>query len=75
LYGTTKTNVMTLSFTYQTKLENKEVLLFDIKMHGSYLVEVTPEGRMVDKIQTYKFDTYEGALKKFNSIKKRVGLI
>ena len=63
---------MTQSFTYQTKLDDKEVLLFDTKIHGSFLVEVIPEGRMVDKIQSYTFETYEGALKKFNSIKKRV---
>ena len=72
---TLKQNIMTTSFTYQTKLENKEVLLFDTKIHGSFLVEVVPEGGMADKIKSYKFDTLKGAVKKFNSIKKRVNVI
>lgn len=64
---------MTNQFKYYTQSQGtKTVLLFDAKVHGSFLVEVAPETGMADKIKSYKFNTLEEATKKFNSIKKRV---
>jgi len=63
---------MTQRFTYLTKTQgDKEVILFDIKINGSFLVEVNSE-YMQDKSKRYKFDTLEGATKKYESIKTRV---
>lgn len=60
------------TFNYFTQSNGtKTVILFDKMIHGFYLVEVNTEG-MADKDRNYKFDTYEKAEKKFNSIKKRV---
>ena len=68
-----KTDKMTTEFTYFTITQGeKRVLLYDTKIHGTFLVEVIPDTGMADKIRNYKFDTLEGAVKKFNSIKKRV---
>ena len=61
------------TFTYYTKTQgHKKVLLFDRKIHGFFLVEVVPDTGFADRIKRYKFDTLEGAVNKFNSIKKRV---
>ena len=62
-------------FTYTTKTQgDKEVILFDIKIHGSFIVEVNPTTGMADKRKTYKFNTLEEATKKFKEIKKRKSL-
>tara|TARA_R110002153_G_scaffold265503_1_gene428206 strand:+ start:1395 stop:1604 length:210 start_codon:yes stop_codon:yes gene_type:complete len=64
---------MTTQFKYYTHTQGtKTVLLFDTKIHGSFLVEVAPETGMADKIKSYEFNTLKEAVKKFNSIKKRV---
>ena len=64
---------MTTTFTYYTQTAgNKEVILFDGIIHGSYLVEVNTIDGMTDKYKSYKFKTQEEANKKFESIKKRV---
>lgn len=64
---------MTTEFTYTTRTQgDKEVILFDKEIHGSFLVEVNPVTGMMDKCKQYKFNTLEEATKKFESIKKRV---
>jgi len=64
---------MKKEFTYSTKTQgDKRVLLFDTKIHGSFLVEVIPDSGFADKIKSYKFNTLSAAIKKFNSINKRV---
>ena len=63
---------MTHRFKYYTQNGEKTVILFGKKMHGDFLVEVINTNGMADKDRSYKFDTFEEATKKFNSIKKRV---
>ena len=61
------------TFTYTTKTQgNKKVILFEKKIHGNYLVEVNPDWGMADNQRSYKYDNIMGAIKKFESIKKRV---
>ncbi len=56
-------------FTYRTKIENKKVVIGKLSYNDNYFVDIYPEYTLRTSA---KYKTKNEAIKRFESIKKRV---